>query len=171
MEDIDLAILKSESAKFRGQVLETTVILEWIMDSYIAFYFVDKKNESKVEEIITLILAPRVTYNAKCEIFAHIVDIKHPQFKVANPKYVKDLQNIAEHRNVFAHYPMQISEESIEKFKADGTIGYVKFKNVKLKNTKEVSLTNVIPYSIEEGQSIIDLAHYYSVEIEKILHV
>lgn len=132
---------------------------------YIANYFIEKTDRVKQEEIITLVLAPRVSYYEKTKIFYFLVNKYHPEFKKKHKGFLDHLAKIAEHRNVFAHYPLHATDESIAKFKKLGAVSFYKFKDSKLKGSEAITLTNAIEYTPESFEQINSLIYSYIVDI------
>jgi hypothetical protein len=113
--------------RMRGQVLQFAIEVETSIELYITSHFVDDKE--KRGQFIALILAPRVTFNDKFQIFQYLVEKNNPEFKEIAPTYRKDIPEMVERRNWFAHYPVDFSDEAQAAFEKDGTIAFVKLKN------------------------------------------
>jgi hypothetical protein len=95
-----------------------------------------------MEEITTLILAPRVSLENKKQIFQILIERHNPDFKKQYPNYIKDLVTIIEKRNILAHYPLDSSDAALRKYKSSSELYFMKFKNVTEKVTKKIILTN-----------------------------
>jgi hypothetical protein len=151
--------IQEASYKIRGHVLQRAVELESLIDIYIAEHFT--KDEIKIVELISLLLAPRITLDNKAQVFIYLIDKYNPDFKKANPKYANVLKKIIEERNVFAHYPVDFSDEALAAYERDATIIFVK-----LKNSSE--------YKDAEGEKIASLAgnkHIKEDSLNKLLRV
>lgn len=107
-----------------------------------------------------LILAPRMEFKPKVEVFRYLVDKYNPEFKESNPRYFTDFVAIVEERNVFAHYPVELSEDALSTFQKDGSLILVQQKNKKLNKKESVLLERTL--LTEEGfnTSIKLMFHY-----------
>jgi len=87
-------------ASYRGIVIQAVIILERAIDIYLANYFcIDKKRN----EIMELILIPRMSLDSKKQVLDYILK-KQPALLQAYPTLLKDLDEIIEQRNRYAHY-------------------------------------------------------------------
>lgn len=110
----------------RGKIIQAAVDLESLMHIYIAKHFADE--ETKYAELLTLVLAPRVTLNNTFDIFTYLVNTYNPEFKAANKKFTKHIKHIIEERNVYAHYPVDFSDTSKKDFEESGIITFLRYK-------------------------------------------
>jgi hypothetical protein len=155
------------SCSARGHILQRSIDLESNIDFYIAQYFCQKIE--KVEEIVTLILSPRMTFENKAQVFRILVNKYNPSFQEAYPKYFNDFLKIMEKRNEFAHFPINVTPESLENFKLNRSIEFIKFKNVSEKNTNAIRLTNIVQYTSIWMDEFVDLIYNYIDATAKLL--
>lgn len=151
----------------RGQIIHICTELETIIDIYIAKHFLPRQeDDNKVQELVCLILAPRVTWENKRQVFTCLVDVYNPDFRKKNSQYPTDFDLMIQTRNNFAHYPFDNSKDANEKYIKDGTISFMKFKNVRDNKTKKIELFNKVSYSVTEIHSIINCIYDYSDRIK-----
>lgn len=153
--------------EIRGKVLQGCIDLEMTMDTYIAQHFCE--TESKVYEMATIILAPRIPWREKLAIFEVLIEKYNQPFKINFPNFLNDITNVIEHRNVFAHLPADITPNGYKLFKEQGIVPFLKFKNYKLPITKEISYVRSPSYTNEEINNILAGVHTYKVEIRYML--
>jgi hypothetical protein len=110
----------------RGRVLQRAIEIETLLDIYISEYFT--KEKVKNAELINLLLAPRINFDNKVQIFTYLVDEYAPDFRKAYPKFTTEFKHIIEERNVFAHYPVDFSKESLENYETNKVVTFVKLK-------------------------------------------
>ncbi|RZK18824.1 MAG: hypothetical protein EOO43_12205 [Flavobacterium sp.] len=110
----------------RGEILDNLAFLELSMDLYIADHFTD--SSAKLEEMISLIITPRVTLDGKRAIMKRLVEDYDEPFRTKYPKFNGDLKDIIEKRNYFAHYPTIFIDEKISTFSQEKFINLGKFK-------------------------------------------
>jgi hypothetical protein len=135
--------------KVRGFIINQTISLERIMDRYISKYF--SNDETKIEELIELVFSTkRIAFESKRQIFKYIVDNHNKDFLKKYPDVCSDLKKIEEHRNVFAHYYLDNSDEGEEMFK-NGKMGFVEFLNK----------TETIYYTRQGLNKIYDMLNKY----------
>ncbi|MDQ3843634.1 MAG: hypothetical protein M3342_06415, partial [Bacteroidota bacterium] len=113
----------------RGRIIHHAIEVEYLISMYIAQHFT--KDEVKAEELIAMILLPRMTFENKLQIFEQLILKYNHEFKTAFPSFRNDINEIIEERNIFAHYPTDFSKEAIEEFEKEGIITLVKLKSSK----------------------------------------
>ena len=144
----------------RGRVIHACIDIEFMIDGYIAEHFCN--TQDKVDELASLILMPRVSWNDKVEIFSVLIEKYNKQFNTSYPDYKKDIIDLIEKRNQFAHFPSNNTIEGIRHFDKTGNIQFLKFKNFKEKVTKDISYQQKPEYSHEEIKNYIAAANKYS---------
>ena len=110
--------LFSQSAKYRGKVIDITIILEMLLAQILSKYFT---NDEEMEKSLNSFVFDRMQLSSKFNLLKKILKIKH--IKVWN-KYQKDLKEIGElieFRNNLAHSILDSSNEYIESLKEKGT--------------------------------------------------
>ena len=98
----------------RGRILQHAIDMENIMGIYISEHFT--KDKDKVEEFYSLILS-RVSFESKYQAFIYLVRKYSPEFVTNNPDFHKEIIKLIEERNVFAHWPVDFSEQAISDFR------------------------------------------------------
>jgi hypothetical protein len=111
----------------RGRVLQRAIEIETLLDIYISEHFT--KDKVKNNELVTLLLAPRISFDNKVQIFTYLVDEYNPEFRKSQPKYTAGLKRIIEERNFFAHLPVDFSKEALSAYEKEGIVTFVKLKN------------------------------------------
>ena len=159
------AMVSIAAYDIRGRILQKAVEIESIINIYIAEHFT--KDKSKNEELICLILSPRVTFENKIQIFKYLVDQYNPEFKDANKQYSKDLIELCEERNVFAHYPVEFSQQSLKDYVDRNIVTFVKLKNVSREGN--ASLVNRRHMSEDAVNGILDRMSKYIVTLRKLI--
>src|SRR5688572_12512907 len=113
----------------RGHVINTTILLERVMDDFIASEFSDSE-EKKIQVIETLMQG--LNYRTKTKIMGKFLIKYYPDKKTREEKFkgfADTMGKIADERNLFAHDLLYINltKEQFQKFE----ICLVSFKNVK----------------------------------------
>ena len=159
------AMISIAAYDIRGRILQKAVEIESIINIYIAEHFT--KDEAKNEELICLILSPRVTFENKIQIFKYLIDKYNPEFKNANKQYSKDLTDLCEERNIFAHYPVEFSQQSLKNYTDHSVVTFVKLKNVS--HEGNASLVNRRELSEAAVNAILDKMTKYIVILRKLI--
>ena len=153
----------------RGTVLTACINLELIMDIYIAEQFCDSKDD--VNELCSLIITPRVPWREKLEIFKVLISKNSENFKIKNTNFYKDILNIIDHRNVFAHFPANISKAGLDEYNESGRMMFHKFKTFTDSKTKEVEHSRIPFYTSQVIDNIISNCNFYILEIKEVLKI
>jgi hypothetical protein len=110
----------------RGVIINEVIFLERLMDIYIAQYFCDNLNK-RHELQVTFLGNERTTYAAKKQIFYLLLKKLNPEIINEKPKIDKELDDIGEQRNFFAHCLM---DNTIDYSKSDpSTVYLLRFKD------------------------------------------
>lgn len=113
----------------RGMALNQSVIIEKIIERYIAIILCEK---DKVEEFIDLILGnERMTFEGKKQVF-QVMTKKYDNVFVKEGQIFKDIDEVIVKRNIFAHYLLDSSPEFLHTFNFE-TISFIKFKDTRKK--------------------------------------
>jgi hypothetical protein len=110
----------------RGLVIQAAIDIEMLITQYIAQRY--SKSKKKQDELICLILAPRVTLDGKYQIFHFLVNQYEKKWLTEHPDILKTIKSIIENRNVFAHIPvayLEINNDALHK----ETVMFYKEKN------------------------------------------
>lgn len=117
----------------RGRILNDVAEMEREIDDYICRYFcsITKKRNELMEIIIA---TKHLTFSAKADILRCILERRKDATKEEAKKIWRHLmETIAPQRNMIAHYTLDTSIGSINKFKTDSqkTIYFLKYANTK----------------------------------------
>ena len=120
------------AADIRGRIINNVAEMEREMDDYICRHFcatIEKRNE--LMEVV--ISSKHTTFSAKADIARCILERSGDATKEEAKKIWRNLtENIANKRNMIAHYTLDSSIGSINKFKEDkNTIYLIKYSNIK----------------------------------------
>jgi hypothetical protein len=153
-----------EACAMRGQILQYAIEIEVAFDMYISRHFTEDK--TKQSELISLLLASRMTFDSKYQVFHYLVERYNPAFSKALPKFSNDFKKIIEWRNMFAHLPIDFSEHAIKAFEGEGKVSLVK-----LKNSKEYGLASRGTLTNTTLNGHINMIKKYANEIHKLLNI
>ena len=118
-------------AHVRGAVLGECITMERLMDEYISDYFCPEPNK-KAELMDIVICTKRITFESKAQILRCILDKKDLNNKKENKKIFNDLIDIAEKRNMLAHYMSDATDQAIINYLNDKeTITLLKFDKIR----------------------------------------
>lgn len=148
-------LLTDTIIKVRGQVINECILLEYYIDTFITEYFCTN-NSTKGSELSTLILAPRVTWLNKFQVFETLLKMHNPEFLDVNKDLSKEITEVIEERNIFAHYPNAFDNNAVNDYKNHGIIVFFKFKNATEKETKKIGLLTIFTYSESDIRAIIE---------------
>ena len=120
------------AADIRGRIINNVAEMERGIDDYICRHFcatIEKRNE--LMEVV--ISNKHTTFSAKADIARCILERSGDATKEEAKKIWRHLtENIANKRNMIAHYTLDTSIGSINKFKKDKRIIYLlKYSNIK----------------------------------------
>jgi predicted nucleic-acid-binding protein len=124
----DYEDFSDEISVTRGQIINRTVILETAMSVFLAKHFC-KTKELRIEIIETIFQTQKFTFDNKRDTMNAIINLHYADFSKDNPSFNKDIQYIAEQRNIFAHYPNRDSKSDIERYKNEQIFVLIKYKN------------------------------------------
>ncbi len=114
----------------RGMVIFGAVTLESRMNLFLAIHFC-KNNGKEIELMETVFATRKYTFDNKRDTIQAIFLNNKNEYNIDGKTLCKDLQTISYERNIFAHYPLDNSDESIDSFKATGTFTFLKYENSK----------------------------------------
>jgi hypothetical protein len=102
------------SVLLRGMFINEVILLEKIIDNWLAKYFC--KNKKRQKEMFELILChDRLTYSSKVQVFIFLVQNHCKQFQNEHPAFAKDLAEIGEKRNMLAHWLLDSTYDAVAK--------------------------------------------------------
>jgi len=86
----------------RGYILFMTVQIERKIDNYLSTHFcASSKKKNQINELI--FFTERITLDMKRQVFVSLLKANESPFLKENPDFLKVLENIVPHRNIFAH--------------------------------------------------------------------
>ena len=97
---------KRNENRVRGEIIYYTILLERIIDSYIARHFFPDTESDKFHEVKKFLIADRMEFSKKIEVFKEILMIECVTKEVFNqqyPRFGDDFKEIGNTRNDFAH--------------------------------------------------------------------
>lgn len=97
---------KRKENRIRGEIIYYTILLERIMDAHIARHFFPDTTSDKFHEVKKLLIADRMEFSKKVEVFREILMIECVTKEVFNrqyPRFGDDFKEIGNTRNDFAH--------------------------------------------------------------------
>ena len=162
MNDNSGVELRRKIIFYRGKIINDTILLERIIDTFIAIYFTKdepefKDGKSLFTEMIELILSnERMSLGSKIEVFCYIVKKHYPQFLLDNPTLNKDLAFIIQQRNILAHYMFDTSDDYIAE--QNSKFGFIKQKNK----------TETIEFDKARMKDVDDKIHQYLLAINNL---
>lgn len=137
------------AVQLRGSILEATILIERKIDTFLALYFCASE-EKKNEFSEYLLFTERITLENKRQIFAEIVKKHKSDFLKQNPDFLKGIENIVPHRNIFAHLESETSFSDVIKNKAlvfkkysNGKLNYKTYTNNDIDNLKK-DITEIV---------------------------
>src|SRR5450432_1881881 len=107
-------LLLKTAYECRGRIIQLVTEMEVMIDKYIAEYFIE--DEDKQMELISLVIASNVGLKAKNLIFEYLLHQKKDNKPEDIKVLIKQIDAIVIQRNVFAHWPVNISKESEDLF-------------------------------------------------------
>jgi len=100
----------SRSIHMRGQVLDSMIDVERLIDDLLSFYFTsDDIKENELKEMLWH--TERINLGSKKEILFLILNSHYKRWLNQNPNFITSLQEIIPHRNIFAHLELDLSKE------------------------------------------------------------
>ncbi len=106
------------------------------MNIFLAEHFCEG-NGKEIEIIETVFATSKYRFDSKRDTIQAILSNAGDKYKVDGKLLCKDLQEIAYKRNIFAHYPLDIKEDSVIDFKEHGVFNFLKIEN----STKKVKIS------------------------------
>jgi hypothetical protein len=124
----DVVELLEYGTKIRGSVLTKVIALESALNLALAQHFC-RGNEMESTLIEMVFATKRVTFDHKREILNGILKKYYGvESTVKGAKTISNkIKDVAELRNIFAHYPIAIDNDSISDFKSDKTLNFLKY--------------------------------------------
>jgi len=102
--------LFSQSAKFRGKVIDITVFMEMVIAQILSKYFT--ANERK-ESLLNSFVFDRMQLSVKFNLIKKIVKVSHPKLWKKYQRDLKEIESLIEFRNNLAHSMLDSSEDYI----------------------------------------------------------
>ncbi|HVW96506.1 MAG TPA: hypothetical protein VHA56_11115 [Mucilaginibacter sp.] len=119
-------ILK-KAAFLRGGFINRSAIIEKLMEWYISYHFCQDLVRSY--EMIDFLLGDRfVSFESKRSAFELLLKTHKKSEWQKSKDILSKLTSIQTERNRLAHLTVLVDNEAVDKFKHDGSIAFVKFK-------------------------------------------
>jgi hypothetical protein len=163
----DQEIISQCAFDIRGRILQLAIEFEKIMEIYIAEHFTN--DLSKIQELIVLILAPRMTLSQKREVFYYLVETHNKEFFDKNSVVMGKLNDLVVERNIFAHWPVDFGPEAINIYNKYAAVTFVKFKNMKDSVTKESLIGEIRRFTQKDINDKIKLFHDCNAVLRKLI--
>lgn len=142
----------------RGQFISNIALLEKTIDLELASYFASTDKKKSAELFALIFAGDLIPLGKKIQVLNVLLNKYKADFIVKNPTLIKDMVNLSEDRNIFAHY---ITNDSLSDEKV---ICFYKYKNTTQKNKKimgHVSFTyNELALKNERIKEIVNLISY-----------
>lgn len=138
--------MKLAAFETRGRILQLSIELENLFVIYISEVFT--KDVDKIQDFVSLILS-RVDFEYKRRAFLYLLEKHNNAFYKENQELSTKTKKLVEVRNVFAHWPVDFSNEANLRYEQDKTITYV------LVQKKDKNLFTHEAYSQERVNDII----------------
>ena len=120
--------LHEKNLLFRGFIINSTIEIERKIDDLLAgFFCATEEKQNELKEL--LLFTERISFDHKREMLSNILQSKYPDFIEQNKSLIRDLEDIAPHRNRFAHLEIVLAKDLDEKNK----------KILSLRNTQKES--------------------------------
>ncbi len=128
MNENDVNELLNYGTQMRGEILSSVITLESSLNLVLAQHFCHG-NEMTSALVEMVFATKRITFDHKREILKGILKIYYPPpVKFKDEKFLENkIEEIATHRNIFAHFPLATYESSILRFKQDKTLVFLKY--------------------------------------------
>lgn len=155
-----IAVYVYHASQTRGVLINQVILLERLMDKYISEYFCNIPD--KATELMDMILATkRITFDSKAQVFRTILDNLYPDKKKENSAIAKNLQFIAEERNMLAHYFLDTSPDILSNFSEEN--GAFTLLKIEKTRTREI-------FSFNRIRKIGDLVTLYIEAINEMIN-
>ena len=145
----------------RGTFMEAVTHFEFQIEMFIGIHFSD--SITKCEEMLALIVSPRLGFTEKFQVFEFLIDRYHPKNKASKGSqkiYAIDIKEIIRYRNIFAHLPTSTTDKSLLRYKKDFTLEFVKLKNSTLNGVSK--LTDAVLIDKDKINKVIANIYTYS---------
>ncbi len=129
--------MHNKADSLRGFIINELISIELYIEWYIAKHFFPSNGELMNEFISTFMHSQQIAigFSKKVELFAKILERDNKDTFDNNPNLIKDLKDINQHRNYFAHRPLDITEYGTNEFK-NATLVFTQYFNGKLNTVK-----------------------------------
>lgn len=102
--------LFSQSAKFRGKVIDITVFLEMVIAQILSKYFTESEEK---ESLLNSFVFDRMQLSVKFNLIKKIVRTSHPNLWKKYQRDLKEIESLIDYRNNLAHSMLDSSEDYI----------------------------------------------------------
>lgn len=123
METKEIIKLTNEAIEIRGKVITAVALLEGHMDLFLSMHF----SKDDWMEAIQMVFATRhISFDSKRDIILSVLKKNYAAEHKKHPKFSKELQEIAQTRNVFAHYSFSGSQSALDKFNENKAVIFLR---------------------------------------------
>lgn len=130
-QDEILEQMLSHIRNVRGDIIGEAITLEGTLNLFIARHYCNN-NKYEVEFLDTMLSTSKITFEGSRDTAFYIIKTYYPGFLERHSFITSThLQKLLEERNIFAHFPHEISTASIKDFERDKTIRLIKYKGSK----------------------------------------
>ena len=152
-------LIAKTSYDVRGRILQKMVELEIIFDTYVASHFSGDNND-KFQEFISLMMSGTPLFR-KWAIMYYLLSVHNKEFLLKNKEVItnKKLQDIIEIRNLFAHFPIDFSEDALHNYTNTYSIIFRKFKETR-ENDTPLLFTNYYLSSVNVNEYLNQIYLY-----------
>jgi hypothetical protein len=155
MNSETLQAMSNKMVLIRGYFLNHVTVIEKLMEMFIANYFC--VTESKEIELVDWLLGDMlVSFEAKRVVFFKIIEKHYNSEFIKYKKELDALTKLQSIRNKLAHRILNLSDEAIDRFNQDRTVGLVQFAD---KKTPQERITWFTPDKEQEMMKDLELVH------------
>lgn len=148
-------------AETRGYIINGVTQLERLVDVVLSYYFSD--NEKKRDELVDLVFSQpqgMVSFEIKRGILMLILKkYGKTEYEKEYSKFLKDVKNAIDERNIFAHYLLDRTPEGLKLYAENKIFMMIKFKEedpIKYTEERVLEICNNIENCISKTIGIID---------------
>lgn len=145
-------------SNYRGKYLIQATLIENLIDEILGYHFCPDNKINREMLIATIVNG--LTFNTKINNFLKILKNQHTKLHKSNPKLKKQLENLRDLRNKFAHSTPDFTQSFLEK-KTD----YVRltfYKNGK-QETQDISFSFIRKRLAECSKMVFELTTIFEV--------
>lgn len=141
--------LLNRAATLRGGILNGVILLERIIDSYLAAYFT--ADEVKRGELMSMLFAASngMPMKQKTVLFKKLLKKNEETFFKENSEFFKDIDYVIEQRNIFAHYLIETGQSAIDDHISKRSLTFVKYLDKEMLIHYDLKTMDSIVFKVE----------------------